>query len=65
MKVDRKDVEVRHRTGYFAVKDKAPDEKERKSIMSELLSSPLDASQIGLLASVQPAAGNAAGFRLC
>ena len=48
VKVDRKDVEVRHRTGYFAVKDKAPDEKERKSIMSELLSSPLDASQIGL-----------------
>ena len=64
VKVDRKDVEVRHRTGYFAVKDKAPDEKERKSIMSELLSSPLDASQIGLQASVQPAAGNAAGFRI-
>ncbi len=64
VKVDRKDVEVRHRTGYFAVKDKVPDDKERKSIMSELLSSPLDASQIGLLASVQPAAGNAAGFRI-
>src|SRR5438093_6856943 len=48
VKVARKDVEVRHRTGYFAVKDQAPDEKERREIMSELISSPLDASQIGL-----------------
>jgi VWFA-related protein len=54
VQVVRKDVEVRHRTGYFAVKDKAPDERERRSIMSELMSSPLDASQIGLQASVQP-----------
>jgi len=64
VKVARKDVEVRHRTGYFAVKDQAPDERERREIMSELLSSPLDASQIGLQASVEPAAASGGPFRV-
>lgn len=64
VKVARKDVEVRHRTGYFAVKDQAPDERERREIMAELLSSPLDASQIGLQASVQPVPANAKAFRV-
>ena len=64
VKVARKDVEVRHRTGYFAVKDQAPDEKERRSIMAELLSSPLDASQIGLQASVQPVPANPKAYRV-
>jgi VWFA-related protein len=64
VKVARKDVEVRHRSGYFALKDQAPDEKERRSIMAELLSSPLDASQIGLQASVQPVSGNARAFQV-
>jgi VWFA-related protein len=64
VKVARKDVVVRHRTGYFAVKDQAPDDKERKGIMSELLSSPLDASQIGLQASIQPVPDNAKAFRV-
>jgi VWFA-related protein len=64
VKVARKDVEVRHRTGYFAVKDQAPDEKERRSIMTELLASPLDASQIGMQASVEPAPANSKSFRI-
>jgi VWFA-related protein len=64
VKVARKDVEVRHRTGYFAVKDQAPDEKERRSILAELLSSPLDASRIGLQASVEPVPSNAKAFRV-
>src|SRR5262249_49175554 len=57
-------IEVRHRTGYFAVKDQTPDEKERREIMSELLSSPLDSSQIGLQASVQAVPTNAKAFRV-
>jgi len=59
VKVARKDVEVRHRAGYFAGKEKAPDEKERRSIVAELLSSPFDSPRIGLQASVQlvPAGG--------
>jgi VWFA-related protein len=64
VKVDRKDVEVRHRTGYFAVKDQLPNEKELRSIMSDLLSSPLDASQIGLQASVQPVPDHPGAFRV-
>jgi len=64
VKVNRKEVEVRHRTGYFAVKDQAPDEKERRSIMTELLSSPLDASQIGLQASIQSDSANSKSFRV-
>jgi hypothetical protein len=64
VKVARKGVEVRHRVGYFATKDAAPSVKERAAIMSELLSSPLDASQIGLQASVQPVPNNAKAFRI-
>ena len=64
VKVARKDVEVRHRNGYFAVKDQAPDEKERREIMAELLTSPLDASQLGIEASVQPVPGNAKAFHV-
>ena len=64
VKVARKDVEVRHRTGYFAMKDQAPDEKERRSILNELVSSPLDAAQIGLQASVEPVATNVKAFRV-
>jgi len=64
VKVSRDDVDVRHRNGYFAVKDDAPDEKERRAIVGELLSSPLDASRIGLQASVQPPAPNTKTFRI-
>jgi VWFA-related protein len=64
VKVARGDVEIRHRTGYYAVKDQGPDEKERRRIMSELLSSPLDASEIGLQGSVERVATNANAFRI-
>src|SRR4029079_14861206 len=64
VKVARPDIEVRHRTGYFAVKDQAPDDKERRSIIAELMTSPLDASQIGLQASVQADKTDAKASRL-
>ena len=64
VRVARRDVEVRHRTGYFAVKDQAPDEKERRSIIAELLSSPLDASQIGIQASAEPVPAKTGAFRI-
>jgi VWFA-related protein len=53
VKVARNDVEVRHRAGYLAVKELAPNDQERKAIISELLSSPLDASQVGIEASAK------------
>jgi VWFA-related protein len=64
VKVARPDVEVRHRNGYFAVKEQAPGEKERRSIMTELMSSPLDASRIGLQASVRPVPEQPGTFRI-
>ena len=64
VKVARKDVELRHRAGYFAAKEKAPDEKERRAIVAELLSSPFDASRIGLQAVVQVAPSGSGGFRI-
>lgn len=64
VKVARKDVEVRHRTGYFSEKDQAPDEKERRAIITELFSSPFDASQIGLQAAVQPVSVKDKSYRV-
>jgi hypothetical protein len=64
VKVARRDVDVRHRNGYFAVKDDAPTPKERAASMSELISSPLDASQIGLQASVESVPANPKAFRI-
>src|SRR5262249_22172253 len=64
VKVARSDVEVRHRAGYLASKDQGPNEQERKAVVSELLSSPLDASQIGLEAAVDPVPGNPSAYRV-
>ncbi|HEY2379647.1 MAG TPA: VWA domain-containing protein [Terriglobia bacterium] len=64
VKVERSNVEVRHRAGYLAVKDQGPNEQERKAILSELLSNPLDAAQVGLAASVETLAGKAPSYRI-
>jgi VWFA-related protein len=64
VKVAREGVDVRHRTGYIAVKDQAPSEKDRRKIISDLLASPLNASQIGLQASVQPDPSGAGSFQI-
>jgi hypothetical protein len=64
VKVARNDVEVRHRAGYLATKEQGPNEQERKSILTELLSSQLDASQIGLEAAGEPVPGKALSYRV-
>lgn len=64
VKVARNDVEVRHRAGYLATKEQGPNEQERKAILTELLSSPLDASQIGLEAAAEPLAGKPLSYRV-
>ena len=51
VKVDRKGVEVRHRSGFFAASNPATTDAERKRILAGLMISPLDASEIGLTAS--------------
>lgn len=60
VKVARNDVEVRHRAGYLAAKEQGPNDQERKAILGDLLSSPLDASQIGLEATAQLLPANSA-----
>jgi VWFA-related protein len=64
VKVARKDVEVRHRAGYLALKDEGLNEKDRKAILSELLSSPLDDAQIGIEALAQPLPDKASTFHI-
>jgi VWFA-related protein len=64
VKVARRDVEVRHRTGYFALKENAPTSKERATMMSELMSSPFDSSQIGLQTLLQTVPENPKAFRV-
>ena len=64
VKVAQKDLEVRHRAGYFSVQEKAPDDKQRNAIVAELLASPFDTSQIGLQASVQSVTASNGTFRI-
>jgi VWFA-related protein len=54
VKVDRKDVQVRHRSGYYADDTRMLTERDRQELFGELLGSPLNASQVGLTAEAQP-----------
>jgi VWFA-related protein len=49
VKVNRKNVEVHHRSGYYASANPALTEKERQSVLAELIGSELNSSQIGLI----------------
>lgn len=57
VKVDRKDVEVRHREGYFADSVPVVAEKDRVSILKDAAQSPLDATGVGLTVKVEPLSG--------
>jgi len=53
LRVNRKDVELRYRTGYYSA-PKALTEKQRQALVGELLESKANSSQIGLVASGEP-----------
>jgi VWFA-related protein len=53
VKVDRKDVDLHYRGGYYSA-PKAIPEKQRKDILSELLGGDVNSSQIGLIVSGEP-----------
>jgi VWFA-related protein len=53
VKVDRKNVDLHYRSGYYAAPKGMP-ERERQAIVSELLGSDVNSSQIGLVASEEP-----------
>lgn len=50
--VDRKGVDVRHRKGYFAVEEKPPADNERLAMAGNAATSALDATGVGLTATV-------------
>jgi VWFA-related protein len=52
--VDRADVRVRSRQGYFAVPDASPGPREVRAVIEEALVSPLESTGLGLTVSVQP-----------
>ena len=54
VKTVRKGADISHRAGYYANKDPNPSNQERRSILEDLLNSPLDAMQIGLSARAVP-----------
>jgi len=54
VKVNRKNVEVRHRAGYYPADGRVPTERERQAVFGELLGSQLNASQLGLTANAVP-----------
>jgi VWFA-related protein len=51
--VDRKGVDVRHRKGYFAVEEKPIADNERMALISNAASSALEATGVGLSASIE------------
>jgi hypothetical protein len=54
VKVVGKGLDVRHREGYFAAAPGPPSGEQRRQTITTLLNSPLNASQIGLYARVDP-----------
>jgi hypothetical protein len=56
VKVQRRGVEVRHRSGYFAVPPEAPDTKTRQKAIMDALDSPLEATSLPITVTVAPAA---------
>jgi hypothetical protein len=64
VKVNRKDVQVRHRAGYYPEDNRAVSERERMTMIGELLGSPMNSSQIGLTARAEPDPSIAGNYRV-
>ncbi len=56
VKVKRRGVEVRHRSGYFAVQPVTPGADARQKAILEALESPLEATSLPISVTVEPAA---------
>jgi len=63
VKVDRHDVDLHYRSGYYATPRSLSD-KQRKAVVSELLGSEVNSSQIGLVVSGQPDPAVAGSYRI-
>ncbi|PYT17658.1 MAG: hypothetical protein DMG59_06725 [Acidobacteria bacterium] len=54
VKVDRKGVEVRHRKGYLAAGQRLPTDRQMRATIDNTVSSPLEATGVGLTARLDP-----------
>jgi VWFA-related protein len=54
VEVTRKGMDVRYRKGFMAFEEQTPTEKQRKAAISDAVTSPLEATGIGLNARVEP-----------
>jgi VWFA-related protein len=64
VKIDRKGVEVRHRSNYDAVAETVLTPGQRQSLVSSLLSSPLDATEIGIVATAESEKENPGTYKI-
>ena len=55
VKVKRRGLEVRHRSGYFAIQPVTPDSATRQKAILEALESPLEATSLPIAVTVEPA----------
>ena len=58
----RSGIKLRYRKGYFDVAEKPEDEKSRQAELRDAVWSPIDASAIGIVATVHPVANNPAAL---
>lgn len=63
VKVNQKDVDLHYRSGYYST-PLALTEKQRKSIVGELLGSEVNSSQIGLVVSADPDPATPGSFKI-
>jgi VWFA-related protein len=63
VRVNRKDVELRYRAGYYSA-PKVLTEKQRQLLVGELLESNANSSQIGLVASGEPDSATPGSFKV-
>jgi VWFA-related protein len=63
VKVNQQDVDLHYRSGYYST-PRSLSEKQRKSVVGELLGSDVNSSQIGLVVSGQPDPANPESYRI-
>ena len=64
VKVDRPELEVRHRRGYFAVATEKQASSHRAAALNAAVVSPINASALGMTLRIDPVAGTASEYRL-
>lgn len=64
VKVAHKDVDVRHRAGYYPADIQKLTNQERGTVLGEALGSPMNASEIGLTANAVPDPENPGNYRV-